>query len=148
VNKFSFTAKWELEICSHRNIQNLEHYTHCVRFEVFTAVTLKNAVFWNVAPCRSCVNRRFGITYRLHLQSRRIRQRGISVDRWLQSLWVSENNVLRRIFGTKRDEVTGGLRKLHNEELHNVYSSPSMIRMIKWRRMKWVGHVARMHIGY
>jgi hypothetical protein len=48
---------------------------------------------------------------------------------------VFENRVLRRIFGTKRDEVTGGWRKLHNEELHNLYSSPIMIRMIKSRRM-------------
>jgi hypothetical protein len=50
---------------------------------------------------------------------------------------VLENRVLRRIFGRKRDEVTGGWRKLHNEELHNLYSSPSIIRMIKSRRMKW-----------
>jgi hypothetical protein len=60
--------------------------------------------------------------------------------------------VLRRIFGLKRDEVTRGLRKLHNEELHNLYSSPSIIRMIKSKRMRWGGHVARMgrigmHIG-
>jgi hypothetical protein len=52
--------------------------------------------------------------------------------------------VLRRIFGPKRDEVTGGWRKLHNEELHNLYSSPSIFRMIKSRRMRWAGHVARM----
>jgi hypothetical protein len=52
--------------------------------------------------------------------------------------------VLRRIFGPKRDEVTGGWRKLHNEELHGLYSSPSIIRVIKSRRMKWAGHVARM----
>jgi hypothetical protein len=52
--------------------------------------------------------------------------------------------VLRRIFGPKRDEVTEGWRKLHNEELHNLYSSPSIIRMIKSRRMRWAGHVARM----
>jgi hypothetical protein len=51
---------------------------------------------------------------------------------------------LRRIFGPKRDEVTGGWRKLHNEELHNLYSSPSIIRMIKSGRMRWAGHVARM----
>jgi hypothetical protein len=55
-----------------------------VRFEVFTAVTMKNAVFWDVAPCRSCVTRRFGGTYHLHLQGRKIRERGTSVSRWLQ----------------------------------------------------------------
>jgi hypothetical protein len=52
--------------------------------------------------------------------------------------------VLRRIFGPKRDEVTGDLRKLHNEELHNLYSSPSIITIIKSRRMTWAGHVVRM----
>jgi hypothetical protein len=52
--------------------------------------------------------------------------------------------VLRRIFGPNRDGVTGGWRKLHNEELHNLYSSPSIIRIIKSRRMRWVRHVARM----
>jgi hypothetical protein len=55
-----------------------------VRFEVFTAVTMKNAVFWDVAPCTSCVNRRFGGTHRLQLQGREIRERGTSVSRWLQ----------------------------------------------------------------
>jgi hypothetical protein len=55
---------------------------------------------------------------------------------------VFENRVLRRIFGPKRAEVTGGWRKLHNEELHNLYSSPSLIRMIKPGRMRWAGHVA------
>jgi hypothetical protein len=59
-------------------------------------------------------------------------------------LRVFENRVLRRIFGPKRNEVTGGWRKLHNEELHNLYSSSSIIRMIKSRRMRWAGHVARM----
>jgi hypothetical protein len=57
---------------------------------------------------------------------------------------VFENRVLRRIFGPKRDEVTGDWRKLHNEELHNLYFSPNIIRMIKSRRMRWAGHVARM----
>jgi hypothetical protein len=57
---------------------------------------------------------------------------------------VFENRVLRGIFGPKRDGVTGGWRKLHNEELHDLYSSPSIIRIIKSRRMRWVGHVARM----
>jgi hypothetical protein len=59
-------------------------------------------------------------------------------------LRVFENRVLRRIFGPKRDEMTGGWRKLHNEELHNLYSSPSIIRMIKSRCVRWAGHVARM----
>jgi hypothetical protein len=57
---------------------------------------------------------------------------------------VFENRVLRRIFGPKRDEVTGGWRKLYNEELHNLYSSPSIIRIIISRWIKWTGHVARM----
>jgi hypothetical protein len=51
---------------------------------------------------------------------------------------------LRRIFGPKRDEMTGGWRKLHNEKLHSLYSSPSRIRMIKPRRLRWAGHVERM----
>jgi hypothetical protein len=59
-------------------------------------------------------------------------------------LRVFENRVLRRIFGPKRDEVTGEWRKLHNEELCDLYSSPSIIRIIKPRRMRWAGHLARM----
>jgi hypothetical protein len=59
-------------------------------------------------------------------------------------LGVFENRVLRRIFGPKRDKVTGEWRKLHNEELNDLYSSPSIIRIIKVRRMRWVGHGARM----
>jgi hypothetical protein len=55
---------------------------------------------------------------------------------------VFENRVLRRIFEPKRDEVKGEWRKLHNEELHNLYSSPSIIRIIKSRRMRWAGHEA------
>jgi hypothetical protein len=57
---------------------------------------------------------------------------------------VFENRVLRRIFGPKRDEVMGEWRKLHNEELHNLYLSPDIIRQVKSRRMRWAGHVARM----
>jgi hypothetical protein len=57
---------------------------------------------------------------------------------------VFENRVLRRIFGPKRDEVTGEWRKLLKKELHDLYSPPSIIRIIKSRRMRWEGHVARM----
>jgi hypothetical protein len=57
---------------------------------------------------------------------------------------VFENRVLRRIFGSERDEVTGDWRKLHDEELHKFYSLPNIIRKIKVRRMRWAGHVARM----
>jgi hypothetical protein len=57
---------------------------------------------------------------------------------------VFENRVLRRLFGPKRVEVTGEWRKLLNKELHDLYSSPSIIRIIKSRRMRWVGHVTRM----
>jgi hypothetical protein len=59
-------------------------------------------------------------------------------------LTVFENRLLRRMFGPKRDEVSGGWRKLHNEELHGLYSSPSIVRVIKARRMRWAGHLARM----
>jgi hypothetical protein len=59
-------------------------------------------------------------------------------------LRVSENRVLRRRFGPKRDEVTGEWRKLHNEELRDLYTSPSIIRIIKSKRMRQAGHVARM----
>jgi len=57
---------------------------------------------------------------------------------------VLENRVLRRIFGLRRNEVTGEWRKLHNEELHDLYSLPTIVRVIKSRRMRWMGHVARM----
>jgi hypothetical protein len=59
-------------------------------------------------------------------------------------LRVFENRVLRRIFGPKMDEVTGEWRKLHNEELHDLYCSLSVVWMIKSRRMRWAGHVAQM----
>jgi hypothetical protein len=59
-------------------------------------------------------------------------------------LRVFENRLLRKIFGPKEYEVIGGWRKLHNEELHNLYSSPSKIRIMKSRRMRWAGHMARM----
>jgi hypothetical protein len=71
-------------------------------------------------------------------------------ETWSLTFWekhtltVFENTVLRKIFGPKRDEVAGGWRKLHNEELHGLYSSPSIVRVIKARRMRWAGHVACM----
>jgi hypothetical protein len=61
-----------------------------------------------------------------------------------QRLRVFENRVLRRIFGPKRNEITGEWTKLHNEELNDRYSSPNIIRVIKSKRMGWAGHVARM----
>jgi hypothetical protein len=68
-------------------------------------------------------------------------------------LRVFDIRELRRIFGPKRDEVTGDWRKLHNEELHNLYFTPNIIRMIKSRRARWAGHLARMgrrgiHVGF
>jgi len=57
---------------------------------------------------------------------------------------VFENRVLRRVFGRKRIEVTGAWRKLHNEELNDLYSLPNIVRVVKSRRMRWAGHVARM----
>jgi hypothetical protein len=60
---------------------------------------------------------------------------------------VFVKGVLRRIFGPKRDEETGERRKLHSGELHNSYSSPAIVRQIKSRRMRWVGHVVRMGEG-
>jgi hypothetical protein len=59
-------------------------------------------------------------------------------------LRVFENRVLRRIFGPKKDDVMGEWRKLHNKDLHNLYSSPDIIRQVKSRRMRWAGHAARM----
>jgi len=62
-------------------------------------------------------------------------------------LRVFENRVLRRVFGPKRDEITGEWRKLHNEDLRDLYSLPNIVQVVKSRRMRWVGHVARMEKG-
>jgi hypothetical protein len=62
-------------------------------------------------------------------------------------LRVFENRVLRRIFGPRRDEVTGEWRKLHNEQLNDLYCSPIIVRVIRLRRMRWAGHVAHMGEG-
>ena len=64
-----------------------------------------------------------------------------------RGLRVFENRVLRRVFGPKRDEVTGEWRKLHNEELNDLYCSPNIVRVVKSRRMRWAGHVARIREG-
>jgi hypothetical protein len=63
-----------------------------------------------------------------------------------RKLRVFENKVLRRIFGPRRDEVRGAWRRLHNEELNDLYCSPNIVRVIKSRRMSWAGHVARMGV--
>jgi hypothetical protein len=76
----------------------------------------------------------------LTTSTRRHVSEGVIVHR----LRLFENRMLRRIFGQKGDELTGGWRKLHNEDLHSLYSTPSIIRINKSRRMWWTGHVARI----
>jgi hypothetical protein len=68
----------------------------------------------------------------------------VSTPKFCSLLRLSAKMVLRRIFGPKREEVAGGWRRLHNEELHNLYASPNITRMIKSRRIRWAGRVALM----
>ena len=81
---------------------------------------------------------------------RRTAKESYGCETWSQTLReerklrVFENKMLRRIFGPRRDEVTGDWRRLHNEELNDLYCSPNIVRVIKSRRMRWAGHVARM----
>jgi hypothetical protein len=97
---------------------------HSVQYLLFSYLLLKNIQNYNFA----C------ILYGCGTWSLTVRKE--------HRLMMCENRILRRIFGLKRDVVIGGLRNLHNEELHNLYSSPSVIRMIQTRRMRWAGHVA------
>jgi hypothetical protein len=102
-----------------------------VGFEVFTAITMKNAVFWDVAPCSSFVNRRFGGMYRLHLPGREIRERGTSVSRWLQPPEDGGDTFLRNI-GSHVIYTAPHSRRLfssHNEELHKLYSPLNTVTM-------------------
>jgi hypothetical protein len=70
---------------------------------------------------------------------------GVKLGHWEERrLKVFEDRVLRRVFGPKRDEVTGKWRKIHNEELNDLYSLPNIVRVVKSRRMRWARHVARM----
>jgi hypothetical protein len=75
-------------------------------------------------------------------------EKGLLMLREECRLRVFENRVLRRIFGPKMDEVTGKWRRLHNEELYAVYSSPSIIRVIRLRRLRWAGHGAPVGRGF
>jgi hypothetical protein len=99
----------------------LEDRNFYVKFEVFTAVTMNNAIFGDVAPCRSCVNRRFGGTCHLHLQGRKNRERGTSVSRWLQTSEESSASILARGFIYPED---GGDTFLRNVGLHKIYRAP------------------------
>jgi hypothetical protein len=99
---------WSLRMSS----GNLAILTEVIRFEVFTAVTMKNAVVWDVVPCRYCVNRRFGGIYHIHFQNRKILEEGTSVSRWLQTESPVENTQL------------GDDTFIRNVGLHNIYTTP------------------------
>jgi hypothetical protein len=98
-------------------------YKFFVRFEVFTAMTMKNAVYWDVAPCSSCVNRRFRGTYPLRLQGRKIRERGTSVSRWLQEAIRSSETSVHTRTTQRHIPENGNLRLQILFELTLFYSS-------------------------
>jgi hypothetical protein len=101
-----------------------------VRFQVLTATSMKMTVFWDVAPCSLVqAGRRLRGTYCQTTWC------NIPEDSHLHRSRVSENRVLTRIFGPRREKVTGRRKKLHNEELHGLYTSLNIIRAIKSRRM-------------
>ena len=90
------------------------------------------------------LNKTYFSLYLLTQQSNTFNLRSSLPLREERRLRVFENRVLTRIFGPNRDEATGEWRKLHNEELNELYCSPDIVRVIKLRRMRWAGHVARM----
>jgi hypothetical protein len=116
-------------------------------FEVFTVVTMKNAVSWNVVPEGFIINPHGAISHKTAFFTVLpvVLYWCITWSlTWREEHWlrVFENRVLRRIFGWKGNEVAGGWRKLHTEEICNLYSLPSIIRTIVSRRMRGAGHAA------
>jgi hypothetical protein len=105
---------------------------------------MKNAVFWDVVPCRSCVNRLFGGTYHLHLQDRKIRVRGPSVNRWLQS--ADEGDTFLRNVGSHEIYTAPHPRRRHYPNVHNLFSSvrrpPYSIHIVTLANLP--GHVTKM----
>jgi hypothetical protein len=105
-----------------------------VEFEIFAAMSMNISITGDFEPC-SLGDVLYGCeTWSLTLREER-------------RLRVFENRVLRQVFGLKRDEVTGEWRKLHSEELSDLYSSPNIVRVVKSRRMRSAGHVVRMGEG-
>ena len=109
----------EFRECSHRSVENLLSSS-------FLSKNIKMKVY-RILPI---------VLYGCGIWSLTLRE-----ERWLR---LFENRVMRRIFGPRRDEITGEWRKVHIDELNDLYSSPNIIRVIKSRRMRWVEHVARM----
>jgi hypothetical protein len=98
---------------------------------------------WRIGWVQICNDKRWRQLYNDELHSLYGCETSSLTLREEHRLTVYENRVLSRIFGPQMDEIIGGWRKLHNEELHNLYSSPNIIIIIKSKRMRWAGHVAR-----